>query len=868
MRRLTSCIALLLAAGTWPLVARANATCSDGGDRNGDCRVDLADFREFSTCFSGPAASADPRCACYDFDGDADVDLGDYRAMQAAFTGDQLLAGYALTPDAQEPALLGSPPAAAGLDAIEPREILKSYFETGAAPAGVYEFSGEFHASAEDLRIPGRGLDFVWARKYRAQSGPDTAMGAGWDFSYNVFLTADGNDLVLHDGNTRADRYARIALPGGDVWCASDFFRVITQNPDGSYVCTFPRRDVWRFQPLDGSPAAGRLSAIADASTNALSFAYDAGGRLTTVTDTLNRPITVGYDADGRVSSVTDFSGRAVTYVYYTNADSNGAAGDLKSVTTPAVTNTPNGNDFPNGKTTVYTYATGASDPRLNHNLLTVTDPKGQTYLTNVYDATTNALDPGFDRITRQQLGAPGDFIDYVYESVTPAASNGYAVTRCIVNDRNGHVSERLYDKLNRCVSLREYTGTADPDKATSSSVNRPANKLRASDPDFYETRFAYNGDSLLARVVDPDGSVAEYTYAGDEDFLAPARSKANVRRCRKLPGPRGGDQQEIVETYSYDPATNGDTNQVTTYVDGRNHAMTFAYDSVGLVTLVGHRVSGVQESFEYDSSGQLTAHVHPDNGAGHLRRDEFHYYTSPPQRGYLYQSVLDAGGEDLTTTYEYDVVGNVTRVVDPRGNDRLYVVNELDQPVRVLSPVVGSPGARNATDIFYDANDNVVRVDQENRDETGALDANPYTTARYDYDVLDRLTRVTAESDASHDVVTEYAYDPVGNLTLERSGEAVSGHQPASVVTRRYDERDLLFRETRAPGDPNQSTTQYDYDGSSNVAAVTQGLEASGNSTPRVDTYAYDRYNRLTIHGSDFGNKQRYSYDPNGNCI
>ncbi len=45
----------------------------------------------------------------------------------------------------------------------------------------VYLHSGEFFASTVDLRIPGRGLDFVWARKYRSRNGPNQAQGNGWD---------------------------------------------------------------------------------------------------------------------------------------------------------------------------------------------------------------------------------------------------------------------------------------------------------------------------------------------------------------------------------------------------------------------------------------------------------------------------------------------------------------------------------------------------------------------------------------------------------------------------------------------------------------------------------------------------------------
>src|SRR5436190_1896930 len=39
-------------------------------------------------------------------------------------------------------------------------------------PGGVLWSTGEFTHAEIDLKIPGRGLDFIWARKYRSRSGP------------------------------------------------------------------------------------------------------------------------------------------------------------------------------------------------------------------------------------------------------------------------------------------------------------------------------------------------------------------------------------------------------------------------------------------------------------------------------------------------------------------------------------------------------------------------------------------------------------------------------------------------------------------------------------------------------------------------
>ena len=103
----------------------------------------------------------------------------------------------------------------------------------------MYLFSGEFYEEVEDLRIPGRGLDFIWSRKYRSKIGPNTVQGNGWDFSYNISLIPAGADLIVCDGNSRRDGYhllrstnnaqgeaggASVALLTGRTWTSPEFF--------------------------------------------------------------------------------------------------------------------------------------------------------------------------------------------------------------------------------------------------------------------------------------------------------------------------------------------------------------------------------------------------------------------------------------------------------------------------------------------------------------------------------------------------------------------------------------------------------------------------------------------------------------------
>ena len=164
--------------------------------------------------------------------------------------------------------------------------------------------------------------------------------------------------------------------------------------------------------------------------------------------------------------------------------------------------------------------------------------------------------------------------------------------------------------------------------------------------------------------------------------------------------------------------------------------------------------------------------------------------------------------------------------------------------------------------DIFYDANDNIVRIDVQNKDDQGVLQPNTQFTRTHQYDVLDNKTRTVQEADSTYNVTEEYAYDANRNLVLLRKGEAVNGRQPANVVATLYDERDMIYRVTRGIGGPGQSTTQYDYDGNGNRKAEREGIE----SGPRVTAYVYDGYDRLIRTTDPMGNITTVHYDPNGN--
>lgn len=884
--------AVLLGSGVAREAHADDLPCPCLGDVNHDCLVNQVDLGLLLAAWGTKAGDVDFN-ADADFDGDGFIHQSDLGTLLPNWGGCALPQAPVYEPGgtSRPPAApTGCPSPGGGESGCGCATCGKSHVD-GAGD--VHGFNGEFAPAFSDLAIDGVCMPFAHARRYRSRAGGDTTQGQRWDHSYNIGLTADPNDpnspnLAVCDGNGRCDVYVRRSP---SLWARNEYFNTLESNGDGTYTLHFPHNGHWNFLPPDDARAPGKISSMADRNGNQISFAYDAQGRLETVTDTLGRAVVYGYDGDGRLSAVTDYAGRTVQYAY-------DSEGNLVSATTPPVTGTPQGNDFPLGKTTVYTYTTGFSDDRLNHQMLTITDPRGETWLSNTYAHTIDPNDPRhttdpnsvyFGRLVRQTLG--GGVIDFVYQIIPAQPGNGYATRRTIVNDRVGNVSEYFYDALNRLVVERRHTGRWPADEPTYDTTSPPFPKLRAGDPDYFETRYDYNSDSQAVRVIHPNGNEERYTY---DSGNANRHSQGNLIEHCRLPGPLGGDQAQICEQYTYVADLGGccGANFVKTHTDARGNVTTYEYDASGNRTQAMGRIPSIVDDYEYNAAGQLTAHVLPDNGGGHRRRDELYYYDSGPQTGYLRQSVVDAGGFALTTTYEYDALGNMLRMIDPRGHDTRYEYNALDQVVRERSREVTPGGARHETLYFYDGNDNRVRVDVENRDEAGTLQSNTHFTTIYEYDALNQVVRSAAESGSysgvipgTHDQptadglpqsefsVTRYVYDGNRNRILTLSGEAVNGQQPANTASSVYDERDLLFRSARGAGDPNDpnhppdaglTTVQYDYDANGNLVRSLQGLE----DAPRVTQYEYDGYDRQARVIDAMGNVTETQYDANGNRV
>jgi YD repeat-containing protein len=607
----------------------------------------------------------------------------------------------------------------------------------------VFLHNGEFFHYEVDLEIPGRGFNWKFERKYRSGIIFDGPLGHNWEFNYNRRLfVEDGGSVIRMDGYGRADRYE---LTGGGYTAPTGFYTRLIRNPDGTFTERDRNGTTVTYSRPDATGIA-RMMSVTDRNGNTMRFVYNRAGQLTQVLDTLGRPIDYRYNRDGRLVEVRDFFNRSIKFEYDAN-------GDLVAVTSPAVIGTPNGNDFPQGKTTRYSYLSGI-DEQLKHNLVSITAPNevavgGPPRVEVEYDA--------FDRVIRQTIGGvnqsgvpAGGTIRYEYRFLGTAPANDFnrAVLQTTVTDRNGNLTEYQFNQLGNIVRIREFT-------------NR---NIRPGDPEFFETRYEYNKEGELLRQINPQGNTVEYVY----DDRNPDRFQQGnlLGEMRRPDSKRGGDQTLIRITYTYEPIynqvrtvteargndpsyvpPNGGTNTperyTTVYIFDYQEGTNFA----GLARALGVTVFEVQNLLRRANIpmglGDLNGDGRTDQIAGNVVE------VIRPTVNLLPDSnmarIEGSTRQPIEETYTYNRFGQMTSRRDPEGNITLYEYypeNDPDGDGRDLTP-----GVSNAPFGYLKA---------EIRDAVSSPERNSGTNPR------------------PAEIRRQYFYDRVGNVIGELDGRGI----------------------------------------------------------------------------------------------
>ncbi len=545
------------------------------------------------------------------------------------------------------------------------------------------------------------------------------------------------------------------------------------------------------------------------------------------------------YDIMGRVDDITDQLGAHTTRTYYANGllqDEIQASGSGRDESKTRRTYDQAGNLI------TVTTAYGATEAAT-----TTYAYDGQGNISSITDARGNATAFTYDKLGRvlTQTEPLSKVTTYQYD----AFGNVVKTT-----DARSNSSFAYYDQANRLVlsvDAEKYaTRTAYTVFSEVQSVTRyvtavggaivvgtqPSITTNAADE---TTNFAYDKLSRLVQTTDAAGGVEDYGL----NAFGQRISFTN----------KGNGTARATINYSYDRRgllTSETLPIVAIRADGTTEATSvtniYAYDSRGNRTQMVE-ASGLTEqrttTYAYDLADRLVS-------------------TSGDAVQATSSAISGTASVTPTTSYVYDLRGNVIQTTAPNGAKTFSWYDKLDRVVEQVSPL------GTVTTFIYDANGNVTEKRVYATLITPPADASgsapsasgTYRSTQYTYDALNRVTQVktpsievasytTSLGVTTQDLITATQYDAMGNVVKVTDANG-------NVTWSYYDK---LGRKTTQI-DALNYRTDWTYDADGNVLSekryANAGTTPTGVTTPpsaptadatndRTTTFTYDKMGR-----------------------
>jgi len=763
---------------------------------------------------------------------------------------------------------------------------------------GVDVASGNFHLSATDLSVSGKGPDFALLRHYNALTGQ-------WAFNLDMAIRYTAFNLI--EISPREDGRKQLFFKNMDKkWYALNpgNFDALVQEADGGFTLYTQGNLLYRFA-APTAKQAGRWLNIADRNGNTLSFSHDSAGRISGATDASARPYTITRDGGGRITRVTDFTSRYVQYTY--NSD-----GQLTAVRNPR------------GNTHNYFYFNG-STPLLRSRLASFTDPRGKKQLTLTYDT---------KRRVKTLTEPSGAVTSFVYASTTLDGNSvqATAVTRpsttgvnganvnnnlgFVLDDKRSRVLERIdaFDYAEKYRSKSTFKATSErtriaemalpvskvrPSTATTTLVyseDGKGNPTKITDASNRDTLAAWAAEtaqtaqtnltplsSLQRPGVAKPTLYSEFTAAGKPKITVDPLDQTTTRSYDEAGQlASASNARQIATHYTYD--ANGNLKRVT---DAKGLYSEMTYDNLGRVKIERNK-RGFLTTYTYDANGNVRKVTAP---GGVITENSYdasdnlltmkdplgnvttYAYDNQNRKTKETYTVTENGSKvSRSRTFAYDAMGRLKTVTNEKGlSDNsvfdargkvLQEINPLAQAVSYTYDVNGNvstetDAAGRTVTRSYDALDRLIKV----TDVLGNFEEYTYNTAgqmaskrdargkitRYEYDALGRMTKVI-DQDNGVDVETVVTYDANGNLqsTQDRKGQ---------ITIYGYDELDRMVSLT----DPLKRVWRFEYDANGNLTKRT----TPGNKVTRYDYFPTDLLKIVTFPD---GKTVSYTYDLNGN--
>ncbi|WP_251063536.1 MULTISPECIES: DNRLRE domain-containing protein [unclassified Streptomyces] len=577
---------------------------------------------------------------------------------------------------------------------------------------------------------------------------------------------------------------------------------------------------------------------VTDAESHATKYVADDFGRPVQTTNAKSQITKMSWDADNNVTYLEEDNGAKTAYCYdqktgyrlwQRDAENNKAG--VPDQTTACVTDTTK---WP-ANAVKYEYQTRADGYSADlfrktspegrkwqfgydsfGNLKTVTDPKGvvtttagdytTSYEYDSYGQLTKATDANGNPTTNSNFGPTGyprTITDALQHSTLYEYDERGQVTK--VTDAKEKVTTQTYDTFGRPLVSKVPKDQAKGELITTSAPEYDAN------------------DNVITATA-PNGSVSTAVYDAADQITSATAPKDS---------PTGPEKKT---TYTYDKTghlrTTTEPKGTATTADPNDYVTTNNYNAIYQLTSVVNS-AGDKLSYEYDNVGNVTTVVDPKKNATADTTD----YTVKTDYDLNHRVTVSTDALGKTTKRGYDKDSLVTSTTDAENSTTLITYDERGKQTEVKVPHDGTTTITYRTTKYeYDQVGNTTKVTTPRGTATATADD---FTARTEYDALNRPVKQYQPYDPSDtrynspNVYTQTTYDEVGRVA-KTSLPASEGQTVRNDTTYSYFDNGWV----RSSTDPWDIVTTYDYNELGQQTART--LTSAGGSLNRTMGWTY----------------------------
>ncbi len=385
----------------------------------------------------------------------------------------------------------------------------------------------------------------------------------------------------------------------------------------------------------------------------AIHFSYNNDGYLESITDPLERTVRFVYDMAGRVVQQILPDGREIGYAY----DTSGNVTALTPPGRPAHTFTYTPDDLPS------TYSPPIVDTKLNETRYTY---DADQHLNSIIRPDNQVVELGYDSTGRlSTLAMPHGQVSYAYDIIT-------GMLRTITAPGENILT---FDRDGALLTTETWTG------AIAGSVSR------SYDNNFWVTSQSVNGGPPITYQYDDDGLLVR---AGDLTLHRDMRTGLIIgTTLRNVTTTRSyNDFGELSResaafkgipfyTVEYRRDRLGRIMETIETIEGETDTYRYSYAPAGHLVQV-HKNDAPVASYTYDSNGNRLSYSGPSGSiAGSY--DDQDRLTQYGTTCYTYTAngeLLNKSMASQTTTYQFDVLGNLIAVTLPDGTQIEYLVD------------------------------------------------------------------------------------------------------------------------------------------------------------------------------------------------